>query len=138
MNTKEKIELSRLIVEKVGEVSEVLEEAMKEGLEVAFNSEDIGNENILLKYYLFQTITYADTTTKFLGDEFVYVDKASSARLILERLNEKQEELNELVIRANCIGITVFYTEFNPMNVEITETITYLGNTPMVYPQKLH
>ena len=132
MNIKEKIELSRLIVEKAREVNEVLEQVEKEGFEVKYNSEHIGNENSLLNYYLFQTVTYANTAENFLGDESVYIDKTELARLITEKLNEKQEELNELVIQANSMGVTVFYTEIYPMNVEITEIVTYLGNTPMV------
>ena len=125
MNTKDKIELSLQIVEKVSEVNEVLKQTKKEGFTIDWRTEGIGNSNSLLYIYLVQKVIYADTEENFIEDESIDIDKTLPARLIIEKLNEKQDELNELVKRANNMNLFVHYTGINPMHVNISETIVH-------------
>ena len=118
MNVKQKIELSRLIVEKTREINEVLEQAKKEGLTVDCDIKSC------LYYKITRIITYADSTEGILGDESVIsIDKTQSDNLIIKKLDEKEDELNEMVRKARSNDLKVHYQSVNPLNIKITEIL---------------
>ena len=128
MNTKEKIELSRQIVEKVGEINDLLKQAKKEGLTAIINpngciEDNNGLVNNILSFNLTQVITYANNVDGII--DHVVLDKTKPALLILKEMKKKLDELNELVSEAHSNGLYIDYRSINPLEIVITETITF-------------
>ena len=128
VNTEDKIELSRQLIEKAGEVNKVLKQAKKDELIVEIYLNEVHLMGTYAEYdqlypKLTQLITYGNTSDGV--NVKGCVDKTELGRLTLIKLTNKIEEFNELVSKSHARGLEVRYHCTNPLKIDITETITF-------------